>query len=79
MKLLKAVNMSIACVLLNYNDSDRINNLVFKLLEYEIFYFIVVSDNNSKDKENLKDFNGRVKIVFNKENKGYAAGNNAAF
>lgn len=71
--------MSIACVLLNYNDSDRINNLVFKLLEYEIFDFIVVSDNNSKDKENLKDFNGRVKNVFNKENKGYAAGNNEAF
>ncbi len=72
--------MNIACVLLNYNDSKRINDLVNNLLDYNLFSNIVVSDNNSKDKDNLTDFNNKiVTILYNKENKGYASGNNVAF
>lgn len=72
--------MKVACVLLNYNDSKRINNLVSLLLSYNLFSNIVVSDNNSKDKDNLTNFdNDLVTIIYNKENKGYARGNNVAF
>ena len=72
--------MKVACVLLNYNDSKRINNLVSLLLSYNLFLNIVVSDNNSKDKDNLTNFdNELVTIIYNKENKGYARGNNVAF
>lgn len=72
--------MKVACVLLNYNDSKRINNLVSLLLSYNLFSNIVVSDNNSKDKDNLTNFdNELVTILYNKENKGYARGNNVAF
>lgn len=70
--------MNFACVLLNYNDSDRINKLVEKIISFNIFQYIVVSDNNSRDKENLNNFNNSVTILYNNNNRGYAAGNNYA-
>lgn len=71
--------MNIGCVLLNYNDSLRINELVKNLLEFNLFKEIVVVDNNSKDKDSLCNFNNKINIIYNKENKGYAYGNNKGF
>lgn len=71
--------MILACVLLNYNDSNRINKLVSKMLDYEIFDYIVVSDNNSDDKTELDCHEGKITILCNNDNRGYAAGNNCAF
>lgn len=72
--------MNLACVLLNYNDSLRINSLVESLIKYNLFSYIVVIDNNSNDKDNLSNFNNdNVIILYNDENKGYAAGNNVGF
>lgn len=70
--------MKLAAVILNYNDAKRVCALALKLSSYAIFEKIVVSDNNSKDVDELECLNLTANIVVlrNKDNRGYAAGNN---
>lgn len=72
----------ISSVIISYNDSDRIVKLVKKLLKFNIFDSIIISDNNSKLEEieilsKLEEGDrDKIKVIFNKKNLGYAVGNN---
>lgn len=73
--------MNCAAVIVNYNDSVRICNLVNKLLTFNIFKYIVISDNNSikSEKEILEQIKDkRVQIIFNESNYWFSGGNNIA-
>ena len=66
-------------VILNYNDSKTTSEMLDKIKSYKILNHIVVVDNNSSDNslEVLKKYKSdKINIVENKENKGYAYGNN---
>ena len=43
--------MNNACVIVSYNDSDRIIDLCKTLISYNFFKYIVITDNNSKEEE----------------------------
>ena len=68
-----------AVVIVNYNDSERISNLVKTLQSYNILKKIVISDNNSSE-ENRKIIdsmqNEVVKVIYNNENLGFSGANN---
>lgn len=76
--------MSIACVIINYNDSKRVSLLTTKLYNYNVFSNIVIVDNNSRIEErsflqtNLKE-NDVIHICYNNENFGYCKGTNVGF
>ena len=66
-------------VILNYNDSKTTSEMLDKIKSYKILDHIVVVDNNSSDNslEVLEKYKSKkIDIVANKENKGYAYGNN---
>jgi len=73
---------NISAVIISYNDSKRIVDLCTNLLTFSIFDSLVISDNNSKDKEKdiLSQFESKnkefIKVLFNNSNLGYAKGNN---
>ena len=73
--------MKVAAVVLNYNDSKRVYNLVKELVEYHFFDLIVISDNGSQD-EDIKLINElkgpAVEVLYNNANLGFSGGNNAA-
>jgi len=71
--------MNVSCLLLNYNDSDRILKQANFLKDTNIFNEIVIVDNNSYDIERNKLFNNnkeKFAIIYSSQNKGYGAGNN---
>lgn len=71
-----------AVVIVNYNDSKRIVNLVKILQSYNLFEKIVISDNNSNTEEKMiiKNIENdeNVKIIYNNENLGFSGANNIA-
>lgn len=72
---------NLAAVIVNYNDSERISKLVKKLESYNILSYIIISDNNSSEKEkkiinNIQ--NGVIKVLYNNENLGFSGANNRA-
>jgi len=66
-------------VILNYNDSKTTSEMLDKIKSFKVLDHIVVVDNNSSD-DSLKVLekykSNKIDIVANKENKGYAFGNN---
>ena len=66
-------------VILNYNDSKTTSEMLDKIKSFKTLNHIVVVDNNSSD-DSLKVLekykSEKIDIVANKENKGYAYGNN---
>lgn len=71
--------MKIGIVILNYNRSKLVKNLVEKIYSYKSVNHIVIVDNNSKD--NPKTFfknldNNKIRVIYNDKNDGYAKGNN---
>lgn len=66
----------IGIVVLNYNSYQLTVDLVQKLSAWECVYKICLVDNNSKDTFDDVAFSDKVKYIKNKENTGYAAGNN---
>lgn len=71
--------MKTGIVILNYNDSKTTIDLLNRIKNYDMLDEIVVVDNNSTDNsiEKLKKYeNNNIKLIVNKENKGYGAGNN---
>lgn len=72
---------SSAVVIVNYNDSERISDLVKTLQSYNILKKIVISDNNSSE-ENRQIIDSIqsevVKVIYNNENLGFSGANNTA-
>lgn len=72
-------NTITACVILNYNDSERVLSLVHKIKSFSAITYIVVVDNCSTDSsyEKLKTYESeKIRVLKTKQNKGYGAGNN---
>lgn len=72
----------IACIIVNYNDAKRVTALAKKLKQYGFFDRIVLSDNHSEEKDrcllgDLEHEEG-IHVLYNAENRGFGAGNNAA-
>ena len=66
-------------VILNYNDYKTTSEMLENIKNMKVLDHIVVVDNNSSDnslKELDKYKSKKIDIVANKENKGYAYGNN---
>lgn len=74
--------MDLSIIILNYKQKGLVKNCLknIKALDLKLEYEIIVVDNNSNDyclemvKEEFKD----VKTIANRENVGYAQGNNSA-
>ena len=68
--------MKTGLVIIHYNDLASITNLINNVLNYRVLDKIVIVDNNSHEeikKELTKLESNKVKIIENKENKGFAA------
>lgn len=71
--------MKIGFLIVNYNDSETTLKLLNNIKDYKIIDKIVVVDNKSTDNSYryLKKIeNDKIKIIKNKENKGYGSGIN---
>ena len=72
-------NKSLACVVLNYNDSDQTSEFVKKISSIDCLDAIIVVDNNSTDDSYSKLLSydgGKIKVVKTQKNGGYGYGNN---
>lgn len=68
--------MKTGLVIIHYNDYESVSNLIENVKSYSILSKIIIVDNNSKNeiKQKLKTLSSRkVKIIENKENKGFAS------
>lgn len=71
--------MSNCLIILNYNDSERVQRLVSQVKDYSMLNQILIVDNCSIDnsyEKLLKLKNYKIDVIRSKENSGYAAGNN---
>lgn len=71
--------MNNCLIILNYNDSERVQKLVEKVSGYQLLQHILVVDNCSTDHSYEKLTllkNDKVDVIRNHRNSGYAAGNN---
>ena len=71
--------MKTAFVIIHYNDYPSTSNLLENIKSYKFLDLVVVVDNGSTDSsyEKLKKYeNKKIKILREKENKGFAAGLN---
>lgn len=71
----------VAAVIVNYNDSKRIVDLVKTLETYSILDKIIISDNNSSEEERKiigQIENEVVKVIYNNANLGFSGANNSA-
>lgn len=79
LKLSWKMNKLVSIVILNYNSEKYIEDCLKSVLEqtYQDIEILVV-DNNSKDNsvEIAKGIKGNHRVILNKENLGYAEGNN---
>jgi GT2 family glycosyltransferase len=69
----------VACVILNYNDSETTKVLLQNIEKYDSINYIIVVDNCSTDNSfsKLKHFEtDRLKVIQANRNRGYGAGNN---
>lgn len=72
----------LSIVILNYNTKDLLKQCLASLekVKKEVPFEVIVSDNNSTDGsgEMVTKFFPQVRLIKNKENLGFAAGNNVA-
>ncbi|HTO16413.1 MAG TPA: glycosyltransferase family 2 protein [Edaphocola sp.] len=71
--------MSVACVILNYNDALTAIALIKYIRDFKALDYIVVVDNNSTDNswEELQSYkNEKISLVRTEKNGGYGFGNN---
>lgn len=69
----------VAVIVLNYNDKNNLQECIDSLLQQTYSNFeILFIDNNSSDKsvKFIKDLYPKLRVIENKSNLGYAAGNN---
>lgn len=68
--------MKTGLVIIHYNDLESITNLINNVSDYSVIDKIVIVDNNSKEdiKKSLRKLSSKkIKLIENKENKGFAA------
>lgn len=71
---------SIACVILNYNDSERAAALAKRVSQFSAIQAVIIVDNCSTDysRQRLESLQvPKVNVLFEEKNGGYGAGNNA--
>ncbi len=71
--------MKLGVVILNYNTSNSVVNLINKIQNYsDIDYIVIVDNNSAKEDSQLlrKVISNKVEVIYSKENSGYASGNN---
>ncbi len=71
--------MSNCLIILNYNDSERVQNLIKQVEDYPMLHRILIVDNCSADNsyEELVGLkSNKIDVIKSKDNYGYAAGNN---
>ncbi len=71
--------MTIACVILNYNDSNTTIDLLEKIRYYQTIDYIIIVDNRSTDDsyEKLKRYvTEKIHLLLTERNGGYGYGNN---
>jgi len=72
--------MRFSIIIINYKTSELIKDCLETIfLNFSNIFEVIVIDNNSKDgsAEMLKnDFGDKIKIIINKENKGFGSANN---
>lgn len=72
--------MSFAIIVLNYNDHNNTVNYVNNIKDYDIIDKIIVVDNNSTNKDEVKILkeleSEKVEVLSSVKNGGYAYGNN---
>ncbi len=71
--------MILACVILNYNDSETTISLINRIKNFSVFDYLVIVDNCSTDEsyEHLKRFSSdRIIVLSTPRNGGYGYGNN---
>lgn len=67
------------CVILNYNDSDTVIDLIDRIKNYSVFGKIILVDNYSTDnsvKELQTMTNDKIELIVTDRNGGYGYGNN---
>lgn len=67
--------MKTGMIIVHYNDSKSVIDLVNNIKDYNIIDKIVIVDNNSDNEEidNIKKLiDNKIEIIFNKENKGFS-------
>lgn len=71
--------MSNCLIILNYNDSERVQKLISQVKDYSMLHHILIVDNCSADnsyEELVKYKNNKIDVIKSKGNYGYASGNN---
>ncbi len=72
--------MSIAMIILNYNDKENTEKIIKNIKDYKILDKVIIVDNNSTNKdeaENLQKLtSNKVEVIVSDKNGGYAHGNN---
>ena len=79
---MKSLSPQIAIILLNYNGFEDTIECVNSLLDSSYKnYAVIIVDNDSPDQSGIKlknayEKNTKIKVLLNKENNGFSAGNN---
>lgn len=71
--------MSNCLIILNYNDSERVQKLVSQVQDYSSLHHILIVDNCSADHSYRKLSKlkaGKIDVIKSEGNRGYAVGNN---
>lgn len=74
----------VGLIILNYNDSSRTMELLESVIDYNVWYKIVIVDNKSTDNsmdifknaDIIRDSCNKVYVIESKKNGGYSYGNN---
>lgn len=74
--------MKLSAIIVNFNGGDKVVELVKNLKTFSILDQIIVVDNKSSDKSlsairKIAAENKKIKVIANRQNKGFAAGVNA--
>ena len=72
--------MSIAMIILNYNDKENTEEIIKNIKDYKILDKVIIVDNNSTNKNEVKSLqkltSSKVEVIVSNKNGGYAYGNN---
>ncbi len=72
--------MSIAMIILNYNDKENTEEIIKNIKDYKILDKVIIVDNNSTNKDEVKSLqkltSSKVEVIVSNKNGGYAYGNN---
>ena len=67
--------MKTGLIIIHYNDYESVKKLIDNVKDYKVLDKIIIYDNHSKEdiiKKLKKLSSGKIEVVVNDENKGYA-------